>query len=223
MSARVKALSLALGLLGFAAALGGSAWAQQFSADLVTTNAQGQSTGEAGSLYVGDGVVRIDSPDFRRGRFLVNVNAGSALFVIPAQRVFMDAKQSSRLIEILVPVDPDDPCRIWEKMAQIAGVADQGGQWRCERLGTEATSGGPTIRYLATSPSGGRDSVWIDRDLKFPVKFRFADGSGVALGDIRRGPQSAALFTVPAGYRKFDPQRLIERIKKSDVWVDPPK
>src|SRR5271170_3522891 len=217
MSARAKALSLALGLLGFAAGPGGSASAQQFSADLVTTNAQGQSTAEAGNLYVGDGVVRIESPDFRRGRFLVNVNAGSALFVIPAQRVFMDAKQSSRLTQILVPVDPNDPCRTWKRMAQIAGVADQGDQWRCERLGTEAAGGDSAIRYLATSPGGEKAFAWIDGGLGFPVKFKFADGSGIALSDIRRGPQPIALFAVPADYRKFDPQRLIERIKQSDV------
>ena len=108
-------------------------------------------------------------------------------------------------------------------MAQIAGVADQGGQWRCERLGTEAAGGAPTIRYLATSPGGEKDSAWIDGGLRFPVKFKFADGSGIALSDIRRGPQPTALFAVPDGYRKFDPQRLIERIKQSDVWVDPPK
>ena len=223
MSPSAKALSLALSLLGFAAAPGSSVSAQQFSADLVTTNAQGQPIGEAGNLYVGDGVVRIEAPDFRSGRFLVNVNAGAALFVIPAQRVFMDAKQSSRLTQILVPVDPDDPCRTWKKMAQIAGVADQGGQWRCERLGTEAAGGAPTIRYLATSPGGEKDSAWIDRGLRFPVKFKFADDSGMALSDIRRGPQPTALFAVPDGYRKFDPRRLIERIKQSDVWVDPPK
>jgi hypothetical protein len=223
MSPSAKALSLALGLLGFAAGPGGSASAQQFSADLVTTNTQGQPIGEAGNLYVGDGVVRIEAPEFRRGRFLVNVNIGTALFVIPAQRVFMDAKQSSRLTQILVPVDPNDPCRTWTRMAQIAGVADQVGQWRCERLGTEAAGGGPTIKYLATSPDGEKDSAWIDGSLRFPVKFKFADGSGIALSDIRRGPQPTALFSVPAGYRKFDPRRLIERIKQSDVWVDPPK
>jgi hypothetical protein len=223
MSASKKALSLALGLLGFAVALGGSASAQQFSADLVTTNVQGRSEGKAGNLYVGDGVVRIEAPDFRRGRFLVNVNAGAAFFVMPASRVFMNAKQSSRLTQILVPVDPDDPCRTWKKMAQFDGVADKGGQWRCERLGTEAVGGRAIVKYLTTSPGGEKDSAWIDRGLKFPVKFKFADGSCIALSDIRRGPQPTALFEIPSDYRKFDPQRLIERIKQSDVWVDPPK
>jgi hypothetical protein len=223
MSTAAKALSLVVGLLGFPAAVGGSGSAQQFSADLVTTNERGQSEGKAGHLYVGDGVVRIESPDFRRGRFLVNVKAGTAFFVMPAQRAFMYAKQSSRLTQILVPVDPDDPCRTWKKMAQIAGVADQRGQWRCERLGTEAAGRRAIIRYLATSSGGEKDAAWIDGGLKFPVKFEFADGSGIALSDIRRGPQPIVLFAIPSDYRKFDPQRLIERIKQSDVWVDPPK
>jgi hypothetical protein len=142
---------------------------------------------------------------------------------MPASRGFMNAKQSSRLTQILVPVDLDDPCRAWEKMAQIAGVADQGGQWRCERLGTEAVGGRAIIRYLTTSPSGETDSAWINRGLRFPVKFKFADGSGIALNDIRPGPQPTVLFAIPSDYRKFDPQRLIKRIKQSDVCVDPPK
>lgn len=39
------------------------------------------------------------------------------------------------------------------------------------------------------------------------------------LEHIQVGPQPASLFTVPADYRKLDPQALIKRIQKSDVWV----
>ena len=36
---------------------------------------------------------------------------------------------------------------------------------------------------------------------------------------VRLEPQPAQLFEIPPGFRKFDPQLVIERIKQSDVWV----
>jgi hypothetical protein len=219
MRASATALCLAFGILAF---FGGSASARQFSADLVATNARGLPTG-AGKIYVGDGVVRIEAPDVQNGRFVINVVADTAFFVMPAQRLFMDAKQSSRLSQVLVPVDPNDPCRAWQRMAQIAGAADHGGRWSCERLHPDVLGGRTVLEYGATSPRGEADYAWIDQELEFPVSFQFADGMGIKLGNIREGSQPAALFAIPADYRKFDPRQLIERIKHSDVWVDPPK
>ncbi len=223
MRSSAKTLSPALVLSGFLVLLAGSASAQQFSADLVTTNARGEEAGTAGKLYVGNRVVRIETPDFPNGSFLVDAGADTAFFVMPAQRVFMDAKQSSHLTQILVPVDPNDPCRAWQAMAKLAGAAEHGAQWRCQRLGAAGAGRRATIKFRAISPRGEEDYAWIDLGLKFPVKFQFADGTGAALDDIREGSQPGALFAVPAGYRKFDPRKLIERIKQSDVWVDPPK
>jgi hypothetical protein len=74
-----------------------------------------------------------------------------------------------------------------------------------------------------TSPQGQADNGWIDPQPKFPVMFRFQDGTRVELDNIRKGPQPAELFEVPSDLRKFDPRQLIEHIKQSDVWVDPPK
>ena len=45
----------------------------------------------------------------------------------------------------------------------------------------------------------------------------------VSLESIVEGPQPPVLFSLPANYRKFDPLRLIEQIKQSDVWVEPHK
>ncbi len=131
MRASAAALFLALGLFGVALLSGAPAAAQQFSADLVSTNAHGRREDAAGKLYVGPGIVRIEPPGVRNGRFLTDPGAGAALFLMPAQRVFMDAKQSSRLTQILTPVDPNDPCPAWDAMAKIAG-SDRGGHWACD-------------------------------------------------------------------------------------------
>jgi hypothetical protein len=45
------------------------------------------------------------------------------------------------------------------------------------------------------------------------------DGSTITAENVRDEPQTARLFEIPPGFRKFDPLNLIQRIKQSDVWV----
>ena len=72
------------------------------------------------------------------------------------------------------------------------------------------------------SPRTGSISAWIDPRLKWPVQLTMEDGTSIDLENIRERPQPVALFGIPSGYRKFDPRALLERIKQSDVWVEPP-
>lgn len=216
-------LLLALGIVAGLPFLGGRAQAQEFSADLVSTNAAGQPDGHSGKIFVSNRHVRIETPDLPDGFLFVDGDHDATYFVRPAQRVFMDAKQSSRLTQLFVPVDPHDPCRQWQAMARIAGAADGGGRWRCERVGQEAPGEGDTIEYLAISPQDQRSHGWIDPRLKFLIRLQAEDGTAIDLENIRQGQQPSSLFEIPAGYHKFDPLRLIERIKQSDVWVEPPQ
>jgi hypothetical protein len=153
---------------------------------------------------------------------------GAALFVGTTQRVFMDAKQSTRLTQIFVPVDPHDPCPQWRVAAQNAGVPGAAGDWRCTRgaaagarAGAGSGSASGTIEYRVDSPDQNFSLRWIDPRLEFPVKVKAADGGTIALENVRVEAQPASLFTIPAGFRKFDPQGLIDRIKHSDVWAGP--
>jgi hypothetical protein len=197
-----------------------SAQAQSFSADLVAVNAAGDTTGNAGKVIAANGKVRIEAPDAPRDFFLVDPAAKTAYLVRPRQHVFMDAKQSSALTQLLVQVDPADPCTQWQAMAK---VADASGEWHCIRLGEEMLDGRTTVKYQATSPRGETKIVWIDSDLKFLLRFRDKDGAGIDIKTVKEGPQVESLFAIPANYGKFDPLQLIERIKQSDVWVEPPK
>jgi hypothetical protein len=194
---------------------------QQFSADLVTVGWDG-GTNPVGKIKVFNETVRIETTEFAGGFFLVDGTNHSAYFAQPADRIFMEARQSSRLTRLFVRVDPADPCREWQTMAKRAGVTGQG-DWHCERIGEEAIGGRATTVYRA-SETGDRDFVgWIDPELQFPLQIRMADGAVVSTRNIRTEAQSARLFEIPAGFRKFDPQDLIERIKQSDVWVEEPK
>lgn len=210
-------------LLG-AGLLGSSGAAQQFSADLIGTTVASGTAPTTGKIYVSNSRVRIETSDFPGGLFLLDGNARTAYFVKSAQQVVMDAKQSSWLTQILVPIDPDDPCRQWQAMAQNAGAAERGRQWQCERIGPESTAGRKMVRYRAVSPEGAAIDCRIDPQLGFVVSAHRDDGAAIDLENIQEeAPTPAALFEIPANFRRFDPHQLIDRIKHSDVWVDPPR
>jgi hypothetical protein len=222
MSKMRVAVVVAFAVLSAPCARGGDQ-PQQFSADLVYDKAGVRAAAHSGKLNVADRKIRIEPPDPAIGFFIVRSDTAAAYFVKPAQRVFMDAKQSSELTQLLVPVNPDDPCRQWQAMAQIAGVTDQGAAWRCDRIGDESIAGHRAIKYRGISPREDRYLIWIDPRIDFVVKLEANDGSTVEAANIQEGPQPAQLFEIPAGYAKFDPQKLIDRIKQSDVWVEPPQ
>lgn len=128
-----------------------AAQAQQFSADIVTRH--DDAPAPAGRLSVLDGKVRIETPEVPDGFFLVDPAKPSAYFVRPTARIYMDARQSSRLTRLFVPVDPDAPCQQWQAMARLAGVAGQG-EWRCERAGEETIDGHNTVAFRVSSGAG---------------------------------------------------------------------
>lgn len=69
--------------------------AQQFAADLVGTGLGTRAARSPGKIFVSNNKVRFEMPDFPGGLFLLDVTAHTAYFVRPAQRVVMDAKQST--------------------------------------------------------------------------------------------------------------------------------
>ena len=217
---RTVAGYLTLGLVS-ACAFAQAAHASEFSADIVNRDAAGLAIGAAAKLYVSNHKVRIETPEAAAGFLLTDGDAGTAYFVRPAQQVFMDAKQSSRLSQIFVPVDAKDPCRRWQAAAGNAGVPNAGGEWRCERIEDEIIDGRRAVQFRVSASASPSSRRWIDSDLEFPVKLLAADGTSIALEHIRIETQPANLFDLPSGFRKLDPRALIERIKHSDVWVDP--
>jgi hypothetical protein len=201
---------VALGVLSGSVA----AQAQQFSADIVRQ--RGAAATPAGRLRVLDGKVRIETSELADGFFLVDATKPSAYFVRPAARIYMDARQSSEFTRLFIPVDPDQPCRRWQAMAHLAGLAEQG-EWRCERTGEEEIDGRLAVIFHVVTGSGELFG-WIDRALKFPLRIKTKD-SIIVLEQIKDEPQAASLFEPPSNFRKFSPEVLIEQIKQSDVWV----
>jgi hypothetical protein len=216
MNVNLVAAMVASAMFGASAAS-----AQQFSAELARRDAAGQIS--RGRLSVAGSNIRIEAPDLETGFFLVDTDAKTAYFVQPDRGVFMDARQSSVLTELLVPIDPDAPCPQWQAMAQISGSAASGAAWSCDRVGAETRAGRTIVKYDMTSPRGRHYSGWIDSQLRYVVRIQAYDGSTTELTGVQETPQPDSAFRMPAGLRKFDPAQLMEIMKHSDVWVDPAK
>ncbi|OMI10728.1 hypothetical protein BSN85_14540 [Bradyrhizobium brasilense] len=216
ISSSVAASLLAVAILAGAAI---PAMAQQFSADLVAN--KDDTATAMGALRVSGGKARIETSALPDGFFLIDTGKPAAYFVRPAARAYMDARQSSPLTRMFIPVDPDDPCRQWLAMAQLSAPIDLA-TWHCQRDGAERIAGHDTDVFRIAAPSGLSFVGWIDRARRFPVRIKTADGTVIAADHIRDEPQPAQTFEIPAGLRKFDPQALIRRIQQSDVWVEPP-
>jgi hypothetical protein len=216
------------GLLSAAVAFAGlilsgnvdAARAQQFSADIVVEREGGKAP--AGRVFVLDGKTRIETPEFGDGFFLVDRTRQTAYFVRRGGRVYMDARQSSPLTRLLVPVDPDDPCRQWQAMAGVAGIEEQG-DLHCERAGEETIGDHDSLVFRVASGSREIFLGWVDRARGFPLRIKTAAGIVTSLENVRDEPQLAASFELPPNARKFSPEALIERIKQSDVWVSEPQ
>ena len=211
---------VALCLLGILVSSVCSAQSQQFSAEIVSADSAGDVVGMPGKLYVADRKARIETPDIANGYLIVDGAVPAAYLVWPAQRMFTEAKQSSRLSRLLVPLDSGNPCPEWEIMAVVAGIPDQRGQWHCDAQDRETVDGRSAMKFSVLSPRG-HSAGWIDPQLGFPLKIETEDGLVVQLRDIWEGAQPASLFEIPASYRKFDVHRLFDRLKQSDVWVEP--
>jgi hypothetical protein len=204
----------------------------EFFADIVGRDDQGSTPAGTAKLYVANGKIRIETPDAPDGFFLIDAAAGSIFFVRPAQRVFMDAKRSTRLTQIFVRVDPNDACRQWRLAKEIAGspslspgttstsASVSEPAWHCLKLETASTNGTGLVEYRVQSADGRSSRRWVDPSLGVPVAAQSADGATLALEHVQVGAQPANLFVVPPGYRKFDPQTVIDRIKHSDVWAE---
>jgi hypothetical protein len=224
MPPSAKAWLAAVISAGFVAGGPSPAKAQEFSAGLVMMRDSNNIDNKvlAGRIWVREARVRLETPEFTNAFFLVDVAQPSAYFVRPAMRTYMDARQSSLLTRLFVPVDPSGPCRRWQAMAELAGIAGQG-DWRCERSGEETIDGRSTVVFRASFGSGRALLGWIDPSRGFPLRIRTEEGAVISLEKIRDEAQPASLFELPPNSKKFSPEALIEQIKQSDVWVSEPK
>jgi hypothetical protein len=212
--------------IGLAARLGDVSAAtrtEDLTADLVTLDPSQPSNASPARLYVSGNKARLDPTGFHDGYFIIDGDTGTATFVRPNERVYMDAKQSSPLTQIFVPIDPKAPCPRWKEMAFSAGALEQEAEWRCTMLGDDVVDDRSLVKYQMGPSAVQQRYVWLDPRETIAVMAQSPGGTVTRLENIKHEAQSALLFVIPPGYQQFDPHRLIDRIKQSDVWVAAPK
>ncbi len=181
---------------------GPSAFAQQFSADMV--NVSGENTNRQ-KLYVADGKIRMEPPQ-AQGVALISDPAHNTVFMINSRlKVYVDMAAMSRITALLEPTDVDNPCPQWRKLSGDPTSSE----WACEKLGPDTVNGRKVVKYAGTSSKGEKGNIWLDTHLKFVVKTAGPKAS-MELQNIKEGPQPASLFAVPADYKEVDPKTFQE-------------
>jgi hypothetical protein len=116
----------------------------------------------------------------------------------PAQKMFFEMKGGAQGA-MFTQLDPNDACKTWREMAPNQDEARD-----CKRVGSETVNGRSTVKYQGTSAKTGETVfAWVDPSLRSVVKVQSKKGS-MELKNIKEGPQPAALFAVPADYKKLD-------------------
>ena len=193
-----------------------------FSADIVSLDADGTLLAATAKLHAANRKARIEMAGAADSFFISDIDAGTTLVVRPWQRLYLDARQSTSLTRIFIWVDPRHPCRQWQAAAATAGVPSAG-DWHCEPLARAMVDQREIIEYSVVTSDHQTSYGWVDVTLGFPVKWQAADGKVFVIENMSLKAQPASLFSIPPDYRKLDPQTLLERIKRSDVWADSPK
>jgi hypothetical protein len=77
--------------------------------------------------------------------------------------------------------------------------------WKCTKTGIDNLDGRKCDVWDVMTNDSDHDTLWVDQKLKFPVKYKRADGMSLEYTNIQEGRQPAfSLFQVPRGYRKLE-------------------
>jgi hypothetical protein len=129
---------------------------------------------------------------------LVDFEDHSATLLLPKEKAYQQlATAPAQYFRV---ADPEDACPDWQRATNV--------QMNCTKVGNEEVGARKAIKYESktTNAAGSVASVWVDPVLKFVIKWEDADG-GAELRNIKEGPQSADLFTVPNGYEVLKPRK----------------
>lgn len=194
--------------LGLLCLLCTAALAQEFSADVVTTDKK--EAGQSTKIYVSRNKIRFESQGQKHqaGTVLLDSDTQMMDIIMPQQHMYMEnhigqGPGQQHTFKFFQAVDVENACPAWQKMTDHPGGS-------CQKVDDDTANGRSAVKYAVTSAEGKNSTVWIDKSLKFPIKWQEQDSSG-ELQNIHEGPQPAALFEIPAGYQKFDMGNMMKQ------------
>ncbi len=175
-------------------------FAQEFSGDLVQT--KGNNPGSVGKIYVGADKMRIESQ--RKGGdsavIIVNYVTQTSDVLMPERKMYMETTAGQgpglqRNWNFFRALDVDNACSDWLKMVHKPNGT-------CHKVGSDPVNGRSAVKYEGASATGEVEDVWLDKSLRFPIKWE-GKNSGGEMQNIKEGSQPGSLFEVPSGYQKF--------------------
>ncbi len=171
------------------------AFAQQFSADLVRLKPEGAAPSKV--MASGD-MLRLEAGSGAHLSVLIaDLKQQTGLLLLPDDKMYSMIRpgQVSLTIPFFHPMDAESACGAWEKAVDKPGT--------CKKVGDETIDGREAVKYTGTARNGDTGSAWVDRKLRFVIKWEGQAGAA-ELRNIHEGQQDASLFQIPKGYQRSD-------------------
>jgi hypothetical protein len=190
------------------------ALSQEFSADLVRQKPQNVANTK---VSVSGDKVRFEVAEKQKdpSYAIINVAQRSSTMVLTGNKSYIVSPPGhlASSIPLFHVEDPEDACKAWEKAMQNPGT--------CKKIGDDTINGRATVKYTGAMENGDTGTAWIDKKLKFVVKWE-GERTVAELQNIQEGPQQASLFEVPSDYQKMDTAAAHQTAKKKVARPMPP-
>ena len=190
--------------------------AQQFSADMVRLKPAGAVTTKVN--FKADQVRMEVTGQSTKSYVILNLAKHQSIMVLPDTKTYVISPPGRMPSSIpLVRVgNPDEACVDWVKDVNKTG--------ECKKVGDEELNGRKSVKYTATSSNGDTGTVWIDRELKIPMKWEGEKGAA-EFRNIKLGTQEESLFELPTDYEKIDvaAKREAQKASKQGSKQPPPR
>jgi hypothetical protein len=187
-------------------------FAQEFSADMVTTRKEGAAEHQA-KIFVGDHKIRIEGNrqegerGMGGGAFIVDESNQTTTILIPERKMYIQSTPEQNragyqnMQALFRPTDPNNACPQWQ--AAMEAVKNEKKLTSCRKIGTDIVNGRAAVKYEGVNSDGEKGYVWVDPKLRFFLKMVSNDGT-TEMRNIKEGTQPASLFEPPSDYTKFD-------------------
>jgi len=161
-----------------------TAWALDFSADMVST-AKGKVF--QSRIFMGKDKIRVETAE---GITITRMDKKAVWVLMPKDKMYMEQAFDPR-----------------QSAAQPASSAKMENEISRTLMGKEKIDGRMTEKFQVVYTQDGKKETmfqWIPADIKIPVKMAAADNSWVMeYKNLKTGKQADDLFEIPAGYQKF--------------------
>ena len=157
------------------------AFSQEFSSNVITKTKEGTMNGK---VFVSKDKIRME---METAISIARSDKKIVWMLLPQDKIYME-----------MPMGAENTVTLMNKVP---------GEISRKLLGTETIAGRVTEKYEVQYQDKDKKQtihIWLSKDLQFPLKSSNVDGSwSVEYIDVKEGPQPAAMFELPADYKKF--------------------